>query len=419
MIELEPISIPKWNKGILESRIKKFNRKAKKLGVSPITISFSDEYVSIIKKCAGTDCTGNTIYREINVKFIDAQISYEIPVIKGWELICNFDANVGQGGFTVFTSKVPGKNLPKKYLEKTDIHCDHCKINRFRKKSYLMRNVKTGEYKEIGSTCIKDFFGHDPKGFIYAASYEYSNIFAGSEVEDMMIDEYRRSYGYDTGESFERFMIMTAACIRTFGWTSRAKAMETGYGATSDDVSNQLYDIHLKPENKVKIEEEDEKIAADTVEWFKKIDPDGNDYLANCKKVIQLGFVPYKMFGVAASMVATYKRELYRKEELNRKKAEKKDSEWVGELKERLRGLVLRVVYKMEIGSRYGISKLYILIDEKTGDKFKTFYSGTTFELEKGNLVKIDGTVKKHDTYKNEKYTMLNRVSLIETIGEK
>jgi hypothetical protein len=39
--------------------------------------------------------------------------------------------------------------------------CDHCGINRDRRKVYLVRHIVTGETRQVGSTCIKDFLGWD------------------------------------------------------------------------------------------------------------------------------------------------------------------------------------------------------------------------------------------------------------------
>jgi len=408
----ETVTIRKWNKNELENRIKKFNRRASKLAVVPMAVEFDNERILPIHIPVGQDVFGGVVTKEIMVTCVDAHVSYSIPVIEGWELICNFDANKDpEGNIVVFTSKVPDKELPKKFMEKDEVHCDHCGINRWRKKSYLMRNVETGEYKEVGSTCVKDFFGHDPKGFIYAASFDYFKLMDFSGADDEMGYDGYRGYGYDCGTGINEWLSMTSAVIREHGWVSKTKAYHENLAATAHLVAAQIYSGHkMKERDRIEVLPDDVKIAKETVKWFEELDAEGNDYLMNCKKVVQIKMVPYKMEGVAASMVATYKRELYKKEEIDRKKKEGKDSEYVGELKERLRDLTLKVVYTQDIESMYGVSTLYIFVDEETGNKFKTFYSGNSYRLYKDDLVKVTGTVKKHEEYKGEKSTMLTRV---------
>jgi hypothetical protein len=410
----ETYTIPAFNKIDLELRIKKFNKRAKKLNVNPLKISFDNEQMFPMSIDVGKDSFGHPISKEIQVKHIDATVDYEIPIIEGWELISNFDANQdSDGNIVVFTSTVPNKELPEKFMEKSEIHCDHCGHIRFRKKSFLLRNVESNEYKEVGSTCIKDFFGWNPKGFLFAATWNYPGMFSFDMPKDL--DSFR-SYGYDTGVDFDKFMTMTSAVIRKHGWVSRALAKQKDLVSTACEVGHQLFE---KPKEKHKIspDDNDKKIAAATIAWFTELDAGNNDYFHNCKKVVKLSFVPFKMEGVAASMIQTYNRETFRGEEKVRLKAENKESDFFGKLNDRIKGLVVKVVYKQHIESDFGISTLYIFVNEETGNKFKTFYSGSKWELGKNDMVVITGTIKKHDEYKGEKSTMLNRVVVTETLA--
>ena len=42
--------------------------------------------------------------------------------------------------------------------------CDHCGFNRRRKQTYVLYEAETGELRQIGSTCLKDYTGaHNPE----------------------------------------------------------------------------------------------------------------------------------------------------------------------------------------------------------------------------------------------------------------
>ena len=87
-------------------------------------------------------------------------------------------------------------------------------------------------------------------------------------------------------------------------------------------------------------------------------------------------------------------------------------SEWVGELKERLRGLNLTVTYTTVVTSQFGDSKLVKFVDAD-GNEFGWFGSGLdAWQLDKGDDVVLTGTVKEHSTYEGIKQTMLTRCKI-------
>jgi hypothetical protein len=96
---------------------------------------------------------------------------------------------------------------------------------------------------------------------------------------------------------------------------------------------------------------------------------------------------------------------------IEKQDAERGTSEWVGDIKERLE-LELLVLYTHAIDGYYGVSIITLMKDDQ-GNLFKWFNTSST-ELNKGERVRIKGTVKGHDTYKGEKQTALTRCTLIE-----
>jgi len=329
--------------------------------------------------------------------YVDATLDYEIPIIDGWELICTFDIVPTDEGSVVFTSKVPDKVIPPEYLNKTEIHCDHCGYVRNRNHSMLMRELETDNHIEVGSTCIKDFFGHDPKAFMWMAQINFGTI-----IDDMESDfegSERSPYAFGLHD----FLATTNAVINDNGWVSRGLAREKGGASTSDIVMEQFSVNHHPKFVLLPIIDDDRKMADDTIEYFLNLDPEDNDYLTNCKKVAEIGYVPTKQIGVACSMVATFKRSY---EDKLRKEA-RGVSEYVGEVGDKLE-VAVEVVFDVVVNSMYGTSVLYIFVDGN-GNKYKTFYSGNSWNCETGDKVALKGTVKKHEEYKGEKATMLTR----------
>jgi hypothetical protein len=73
-------------------------------------------------------------------------------------------------------------------------------------------------------------------------------------------------------------------------------------------------------------------------------------------------------------------------------------------------------VWSREFRTDYGLSVLYIFVEEATGNKFKTFYSGHKWTVYQGETMILKGTVKGHETYKGEKSTSLTRCSVMNVV---
>jgi hypothetical protein len=396
MIE-KTLTILKSKKDSFLDNIKKFNKKAVKLGTLPMEVVWGERS----SRSYYADELAEVLNILTVIELQDVTVKYDVPKIAGWDLISIFDYEHykdenDQVHMAVFTNTIPGKELPFQYQNKTEIHCEHCGHNRYRKQSFLVKH-ENGEYKEVGSTCLKDFLGHDPSNFLFFATL--SNRIKGLE------DEF--GFGsFGSGDpvafSLEGVLALTSGVIKKWGWTSRSEAYDTSAMATADMVIEYM-NPNCKLE-KIEIEEEDREIAKKTIDYFKSLTDQDNDYIMNCLKVIKLNAVPYKRFGIACSMIHVYRRHVEKELE----KANLKDSNWFGNIGSKLEKCPVTCTFKTHVDSFYGVSTLYKFIDED-GNVFKTFYSGHTWSVEQGDKVLLSGTVKKHDEWNNVKETLLTR----------
>lgn len=83
----------------------------------------------------------------------------------------------------------------------------------------------------------------------------------------------------------------------------------------------------------------------------------------------------------------------------------KSNSEYQGEVKERLRGLELEVIRFWDGGNYYVHT-----LEDKKGNIY--IWMTSTRAIEKGNIVHMDATVKKHEEYNSIKQTHLTRPSI-------
>ena len=397
---IEKKIIPTYNMENLKKAIAKLNRKAVKLGCEEMKLTFAETapFVSIVHPI-----TGHKLVNPIIIEQVEATLEYEIPTLDGWELIAKLDIYTSETGTVVLVSAVPEKEVPEFYKNLDSINCDHCGWNRYRNHSILIRHMETGEYKQVGSTCVKDFFaGNDPKGFMFIASIKFDTIVHGLKEDGFSSCGYNYT-GYDLMET----LIVTAAAIKKWGWLSKGKSYHYSQPSTADHVLDNLNPHPKMAEYNKCFASDDDKVTAEaTLEFWKNVNPENNDYLLNCTKLVKMGYVPSKFMGFACSMVSTYLREM----EKTAVKADMPESNHVGQIGDRLKRVQVKVLYTKNIESEWGVSTLYGFQDS-LGNIYKTFYSGSNWSANKDDVLFIDGTIKKHDEFNGSKQTMLNRVA--------
>ena len=89
------------------------------------------------------------------------------------------------------------------------------------------------------------------------------------------------------------------------------------------------------------------------------------------------------------------------------------ENKWIGSIGQRLNGLELKVVFIKQFESEWGVSTLHKFVDEE-GNSFSWFSSSKTLEM--GSSYRLNGTVKKHEEYKERKTTQLTRCMKIEEV---
>jgi hypothetical protein len=265
----------------------------------------------------------------------------------------------------------------------------------------LMLNIRSGQYKEVGSTCIRDFFGHDPVAFMRWASWSFESLI-GSLPEEEGFGGSKRG-----PEDLRETLIFTSATIRMYGWMSKGKAYKEGKEwFTAEEVANQMSPfVTMKESERVKADDRDREAADATIEYFTKLTDMEltNDYMANCHKMTVLGYVPYKHWGLTVSMLPSAQRAL-----AERKAAADDTSEYVGTIGDKLKGIEAECVFAKDLHSDWGVKTLYIF-KGTDGNAYKTFYTGDKWGAYEGDIVTLNGTVKSHDEYKGKKATMLTR----------
>jgi len=406
-------SIPSWNVPVLEAKIAKLNKRAAKLGCDPIQL--------VTHKVENVD---DPNHKPVHIDNLPTPAAPKIaihhievigngPILEGWKFIGTLDHTSIPG--SVIVKSVPGEVIPKSFYHSNAV-CGHCNKKRYRNETFVLEHTDTGEYKEVGRQCIKDFLGHNPGRMASYLTALYSLI-------DDLQDEESEYYGMGGGRGIWMFSSMdalttTVAMIRSFGWTPRSKAEYSNTSATADDVlyalspcmDGQEAEAKKKFMEQVKWDDEKDQAEAEAaLEWLKE-QPANNDYMHNLHAISQLDDVPANMFGYWCSLVSSYQRAY---EKLKLAERQQKLNDWVGEIKQR-RDFEVELIGVKTFDGYYGLSYMHKFLD-KDGRTLIWFASNDS-DMEVDSKYIIKATVKKHDTYNNWKQTTINRAKVIKEL---
>lgn len=395
----EYTAVPMEGFETLKDKVKKLNKRAKKIGYGELSIEASEPY--FIKH-----------WDEIYLnnwweKVCDVIIKGEMPQYKNWIFVGTVEGYPNGKNILYINPKIVEKirenvDIEKYRSEKS--HCDHCKINRFRKNTFLIYNIETKELKTVGSTCIKDFFGHDIPTF---------NLFS------KIMKEFEDGNFYDIKEKckfidLKSYLACACQVIKEDGFVSKKKAYERGLDPTVDTVNNYYFDKNIQILHNFKIEDYNRELAEKVFEWGKPLkDRENlNDYLYSLSVIFENECFEIKAAGFVVSSIHAYKNEMNLYET-------KKESNYVGEVKKRYE-FELNIDKLLPFQSDFGVVFMHCMSDND-GNQFvwfgsKVLINGDGVHADTGDVVKIKGTVKCHKEYKGIKQTQLTRCSLLEIV---
>ncbi len=385
--------IPSYNKEFLQKKIDKLNKAAAKLGAVPIVLTWGETFLKKLPKDRdelGFDTKNHNKY----VEMIKVNVAGEAPKLQGWSFVGKLEPIAGTS--EVMAKTAPGaKQLPKRYQHVDHIECEHCKINRFRKESFIVRKGRT--YKQVGRSCLKDFLGHvDPKQYAQYAEALYNIDSIVAEADDEREYSGRGELMVSTVQAVAKAMVV----IRAEGFRSKQYSGEP--------TSGRLYSAFFPPlmAGKERIEAvlihqtpADEKNAKEmikhvTEKWINS----SNEFEINSAKILKGEVVSPKNFGYLAAAVNTYMKAMG---DVAAKKAAASDvkDEHIGKIDEKhqMKAVVLSAhTYQGQSYSYYHSGlKAIVMFKTESGHIVKMFTSNTA--LAKGDKVVISGKIGRHE----------------------
>jgi len=386
--------VPEVNYSVLAEKVAKLNKKADKLGTSPIKFELTGSHFE-----EWTNPDGG----KVPVKIMEIEVVGEAPVLNGWKMAAKLEHT--EAGNVLYS--LIEEDLPERFRT-VEPNCEHCNTLRYRKDTYVVVN-EAGEFKQVGSSCLKDFTGHaNPEALAKWAEYILALY---DDCAESCWDPDRFVGGSNYLE-LSAFLDNVAAVVREYGWVSRGAVYR---GETEKVPSADLAISNMKApwyaSWRVEVTEADSKLTEKAIGWVREEvsnRDDLNDYFWNLTISFSDDYITFKQAGIAASAIVAYKKEQERKAE-----ADKAPSDYVGTIKKRLEFDSLRLVFSTSFSGYYGVTYLYKFVDE--AGNVLVWKTNSYFDWADGETV-VSGkaTVKDHSEYRGVKQTVLTRCNFEE-----
>jgi hypothetical protein len=342
----------------------------------------------------------------------------------------------------------PNQQIPFDLIP-SDLHnsctCDHCNTERTRNKTVYIKNLKDGKTIRVGGSCIKYYLGYKYEHILdYLSDLQ---LFVTS-FNNMSNDVYDEFDGYN-GDRYIQTQVDIKDCVRYFSWYIKkhgyisksgaekinSKKIEKATGdiepklvsSTGGVVSNTLSFVNSPPpENDYVLWAEEVAMVNDVIskendDFYNKLVPfveaeyKTNNFLFNIHNFINKGVVDLKCISYIIGACSMLQGKISYEEFKNKSKEEQKESNWVGNVGEKVKLENLTIKHFSGFEGQWGWTSIFKLEDEngnqytRFGDIPKKFLvSGE--EVIVGSVVSFTAEIKKHDTYNNNKQTVLGRL---------
>ena len=392
---------------VMKAKLEKLNRRAAKLGMPPVSMDIVGRKVV---KTPGPDG------RSQEMSTTQVQLVGAAPKLKGWTFVARIVH--GEGGNMIMGS--PGQDVPTKYRTAPP-SCEHCRSTRNRKDTFVLKS-DAGEYKQVGTNCLRDFLGtDDPAAYVLYFS-ELKSLTDSMEGGLDGLGGGRRSDEVET----VNFLATTIAVIRKFGFVSKRISEERNKPTTASEVSRYFFSVSTDKETKKFKEDvesarrpDDRERAEKMVEWARSLKDAGNDdleqYLWNLSVAAEGLTVNARTAGLMASLPSAYDRANGASSSTpGRSPAEAPPAPTL-KAGDKFEG-VLTVEKVRSWSTDYGVTTLHVMKDD-AGQTYK--WKASKESLDEGLRVRIKGTVKgvEPDRYNNNIPTVeLTRCKVVEKI---
>lgn len=389
----------------LETKLATIRRKCAKYGCE---FSYS-RIGETFKKVEIQDEAG--MRTEVTIKAIEVEVSGTAIAESGWELAGKIEhLETGNLIHSFGDATIPD------WYRSASPRCEHCNSDRHRKETYVLYHVENNSWKQVGSSCLKDFTGYVSAEMAAAIASVYT-LFERVAEDRIYIASSPKYF------DIESVMCYAIECVKHWGYHKA----EEGHAATRNQVIDLMHK-HMNFPASIGAVTFD-PMSTTNLQIFKDIRSrllalDANDdYTNNLQVFLKAEDIPENGLGILVSAVPYYNNLIAREAE-QRKFGEASNSKFMGNIGQRLTVDIATVKLLNIYDGYYGSTRRYQIIDAQ-GNVFMWDASNSIWntvcvkdspngDVVEGLPLQLVGTVKKHDEFRGIKQTWLTRCRVTE-----
>jgi len=388
--------IPVENIEKLRKKATQIQKKAVKYGVQ---VKY-EELEEIVKEVVVETEYGEPAFTEYR-RFVVVEVEGEAKA-EGWEFVGTIE-HTEQGN--IMRSVSDEHKIPERYKNATP-YCEHCKTRRARKDTYVVFNEETGEFKQVGKTCLK----------------EYTKGLSAEMVAFLLqwLDEFEKGEYHVTSGGRPEYKVSEISkyfveTMHKLGWASSQREDSTKRVAmdfyklfNTNHFSRREREVLQAKADSINFDVKNvsDEYISEALEWARSWDEhEYNDYRQNLKVIANMEFVDWKHLGYLASLFMAYDKEMEREVKRAEKAASKANSQHVAKVGDKVTANVKSAKLLTGWETQWGITYLYEFITED--GNVLVWKTGKSLDLE--DVAKVSGTVKAHNEYNGVKQTELTR----------
>lgn len=394
-----------------EKRLGVLNKKAASFGLAPLKVlELKDAFFKRRSEAmnAGGERTLNYLMPAGpgDTKVVHLlRMKLEFPIVKlgNWQVVGKLDA-LPSGNVVFCVTQLKNDVQALDDRSRHPITCEHCQKKRTRATSFLLRDVASGSYMQVGKSCLKDFTGVDPSIVLFLA--QMSSVVSWADADS---DEFMGS-GRDNTVNTLDFLANVSFCISKDGFVSSRLARESRMQPTYEAAMNLQHECARSRDLAQRYQEQRDvhlACARETRSWYAaKEGAEGFDrnvqLLLDCE---HLG-MDAKHLAVAAAGVSSY---MSRQVELGLPPG----TAHLGTVGEFMEGR-LSIQRILPRNSPFGLMHMVTLRDP-LGNNLLWSVSACPKDILRGGLgrsVQARFKIKKHEQYQGEPQTAVSHLTV-------
>lgn len=303
--------------------------------------------------------------------------------------------------------------IPERFLN-TDNICEHCNSKRPRKELYIIHNVKTDEFKQVGSSCLMLYT--NGLNAEYVASYidgiteleEFDGYVGGGAKYYIPVDEvieYATEIINKIGYFNSNSNLPTKYLVGEMA--SRMGSFEDKIKKVNEMLAEHKFAIFF---NKSDFHKDDTKETAEKIiEYYLGLE-NGGEFINNVQVILKDGYVEWHNLGFLCYLPEGYFKYIQKEIEKAKRIEVDEKSNHFGEVGKRYKDIK---VYRMEMltcfDTQYGCMYIYKIVLD-SGDILIWKTSNWIDDYAKAESITF--TVKEHSEYNGVQQTEVTRCKL-------